>query len=119
MKDYIKKFKSLGDGTRIRILKLLIEVDQLYVCDIVASLNLPFYCISRHIKELKNAGLLEEQRDGKFIKYFFKDKNDKFIFNLINFLKSIDDETFKMDKKRLIERIKSRNKLCCKLLKKR
>ncbi|MCM8809814.1 MAG: metalloregulator ArsR/SmtB family transcription factor [Candidatus Omnitrophica bacterium] len=116
MKDYVKKLKSLGDETRIRILKLIIEASQLYVCDIVSSLNLPFYCISRHIKELKNAGILEEQRDGKFIKYFLKDKNDKFIYSLINFLNSVDDEIFKTDKKRMKNILRIRKRLGCKLL---
>jgi len=58
MKNYIKKLKCLGDKTRIRILKVIIESNiELCVCEIVDSLQIPFYTISKHIKELKNADL--------------------------------------------------------------
>ncbi|MGC8765093.1 MAG: ArsR/SmtB family transcription factor [Brevinematia bacterium] len=115
MKDYLKKLKSLGDETRVRILRLLSETEWLYVCEIVDSLEVPFYSISRHLKELENAGLVEEERNGKFIKYFLKGRNSGFITQLVKLLDLMDDNVFEQDKKRMLERIKDRNYLSCRL----
>ncbi len=108
MKEYLKIFKSLSDETRLRIFNLLIEAEWLYVCEIVDSLEVPFYKISRHLKELENAGLLEQERKGKFIKYFLKDKESDFTKKLIESIKDIDNEILKNDRLKMIERLKKR-----------
>jgi|YNPMSStandDraft_2_1061718.scaffolds.fasta_scaffold00622_4 DNA-binding transcriptional ArsR family regulator len=53
MKNELKKLKLIGDENRIRILRLLSETEWLYVCEIVECLDLPFYSVSRNLKELK------------------------------------------------------------------
>lgn len=62
-------FKSLDDETRLRILALLLEEDELCVCYLVAVLQLPQSTVSRHLSLLKNAGWLKDRREGVWIYY--------------------------------------------------
>jgi ArsR family transcriptional regulator len=62
-------FQSLDDGTRLRIMALLLEEDELCVCDLVAVLQLPQSTVSRQLSLLKNAGWLKDRREGLWIHY--------------------------------------------------
>jgi ArsR family transcriptional regulator, arsenate/arsenite/antimonite-responsive transcriptional repressor len=62
-------FQSLDDETRLRILALLLEEDELCVCDLVAVLQLPQSTVSRQLSLLKNAGWLKDRREGVWIYY--------------------------------------------------
>ena len=62
-------FQSLDDETRLRILALLLEEDELCVCDLVAVLKLPQSTVSRQLSLLKNAGWLKDRREGVWIHY--------------------------------------------------
>jgi ArsR family transcriptional regulator len=62
-------FQSLDDATRLRILALLLEKDELCVCDLVAVLQLPQSTVSRQLSLLKNAGWLKDRREGVWIHY--------------------------------------------------
>lgn len=69
MKDISTIFKSLDDETRLRILALLFEEDELCVCYLVAVLQLPQSTVSRHLSLLKSAGWLIDRREGVWIYY--------------------------------------------------
>ena len=60
--------KSIADPSRVRIVKLL-EQGELCVCQITAVLALSAATISKHLSILKNAGLLQQRRDGKWVYY--------------------------------------------------
>ena len=77
MGNSIKIFKSLSDSTRVRILRLLLEADcELCICEIMDSLNLAQYNVSKHAKELKSAGILKEMRSGRFVFSFDLDASE-------------------------------------------
>jgi ArsR family transcriptional regulator, arsenate/arsenite/antimonite-responsive transcriptional repressor len=61
-------FKALADGTRLRILGLLLA-GEVCVCDIHDSLGLPQPKVSRHLAYLRRAGLVETRRDGLWVHY--------------------------------------------------
>ena len=61
-------FKGFADPTRIRILNLLVP-GELCVCDLVELLDVPQSTISRHLRYLHRAGLVEVSRDWKFAHY--------------------------------------------------
>lgn len=61
-------FKGFADPTRIRILNLLVP-GELCVCDLVELLGVPQSTISRHLRYLHRAGLVEVSRDWKFAHY--------------------------------------------------
>ena len=68
MKKTIELFKALADPTRLRIIKLL-ENGELCVCQLTAALRMGQSRISRHLSILKQAGLIEDRRAGKWVHY--------------------------------------------------
>jgi DNA-binding transcriptional ArsR family regulator len=56
-------FYALSDPVRIEILEFLREGEQC-VCKIVPHLNLIQPVVSRHLKILKDAGLVSDRKDG-------------------------------------------------------
>ena len=68
MKEMEQVFKGLADATRLRILNLLLH-GELCVCDIQFVLDSPQPNVSRHLTYLKNAGLVQDRREGARIYY--------------------------------------------------
>lgn len=65
-----KVFKTLSDPTRLRILSLL-ERETLVVQELMEVLGMAQSRVSRHLAILREAGLLEDRRDGTFVSYRF------------------------------------------------
>ncbi len=61
-------YAALADPTRLRILSLLGE-DEICVCHIHASLDVPQPTASRHLAYLRKSGLVEARRDGVWMHY--------------------------------------------------
>ena len=61
-------FKALADKTRLRILALLGN-NEVCVCHIHNSLELPQPTVSRHLAYLRRAGLVDVRRDGVWMHY--------------------------------------------------
>ena len=61
-------FKALADETRLRILHLLVR-GELCVCDITAVLAIGQSKASRHLACLRNAGLVNDRRNGVWMHY--------------------------------------------------
>ena len=68
MKTMSRQFKALADETRLRILALLCT-GEMCVCDLMAVLALPQSTISRHLAYLRNAGWVEDRRQGVWMYY--------------------------------------------------
>src|SRR5215467_7948392 len=58
-------FRLLGDEARLRILRLL-DAERLNVTELTSILGIAQSGVSRHLGLLKDAGLVEERRDGGF-----------------------------------------------------
>jgi ArsR family transcriptional regulator len=69
MKVLRDTFKALSDETRLQIVTLLLEQDELCVCDLVGALGQTQSKISRHLRYLYNAGLVEDRREGLWMHY--------------------------------------------------
>lgn len=61
-------FKALADKTRLRILALLGN-NEVCVCHIHDTLDLPQPTVSRHLAYLRRAGLVDVRRDGVWMHY--------------------------------------------------
>ena len=68
VEDFVKVGKALADPTRVRILSCL-AVRELCVCELVHLMDLGQPAVSRHLGILKDAGLVEDVRDGKYVNY--------------------------------------------------
>ena len=69
----ISALKALGDETRLRILRLLSKA-ALNVNDISAKLEVSHYNVSKHLRILREVGLVECERLGKErhpVKFYF------------------------------------------------
>ncbi len=76
MEKVIKLFSALSDETRLRIYLLLLE-KKLCVCELVSILNIEQSRISHSLKNLKEAGLVNNEREGKWIIYSVNPKTIK------------------------------------------
>ena len=63
-----KVLKALGDKSRLRIINILGE-KSLCVCEITEILKLAQSTVSGHLRILKEAGLLEDEKDGLWVEY--------------------------------------------------
>jgi ArsR family transcriptional regulator, arsenate/arsenite/antimonite-responsive transcriptional repressor len=61
-------FQALADGTRLRILGLLLS-GEVCVCNLHESLGEPQSKVSRHLAYLRRAGLVATRRDGLWVHY--------------------------------------------------
>ena len=66
--EYINIFKALGDENRLRIL-LMLKQRPLCVCEIHEVLNIALSTLSAHLKLMKNAGLITDKKDGRWVVY--------------------------------------------------
>jgi ArsR family transcriptional regulator len=68
MRKLTKIFKALSDANRIRILKML-EIRPLCVCEITEVLQLANSTVSKHLSILRDADLILDEKDGKWVNY--------------------------------------------------
>ena len=69
MRELADTFKALSDETRLDMVALLLDNDELCVCDFVGALGLTQSKASRHLRYLYNAGLVKDRRAGVWIHY--------------------------------------------------
>ncbi|MBM4285196.1 MAG: metalloregulator ArsR/SmtB family transcription factor [Deltaproteobacteria bacterium] len=69
MKKESRFFKGLADETRLKILWLLMQRDELCVCDIMRVLGITQSKASRHLRYLSNLGVLSDRREGVWMNY--------------------------------------------------
>ncbi len=70
--DMARKFKALGDPTRLRLLSRITSASdgEICVCDLTGGdFDVTGPTISHHLKILKDAGLVEGERRGTWVYY--------------------------------------------------
>jgi ArsR family transcriptional regulator len=72
MEKTVEILKALGDENRFRIVMLL-KARKMCVCEIYKILDISGATLSAHLKILKNAGLVTQRRDGRWIEYYIND----------------------------------------------
>lgn len=68
MEDLERIFKALADNNRLRIVKLL-EKKAMCVCELAFVLEIAQPSVSRHLKKLRAAGLVEDRQAGFWSDY--------------------------------------------------
>ncbi len=113
MQAILDIFKALSDQTRLRIVNLLYKAKtELCVCEFVDALEESQYNISRHLKVLKQAGMINERKEGRWV-YYALVKEPGFQIALLKALSSYSDESIKKDEIELEERLRLRENGKC------
>jgi len=63
-RDCVNALKALGEDNRVRIICLLMDAP-LGVCEIARRLGLTYYNVSKHLRILREAGLLDLEKHGR------------------------------------------------------
>jgi ArsR family transcriptional regulator, arsenate/arsenite/antimonite-responsive transcriptional repressor len=76
MKDLARWLKATADPTRLRMLDLLCRHGELCVCDLQNVLEISQSSASRHLRTLREAGLVTDRRRGMWIDYALAAQDD-------------------------------------------
>ena len=79
----VEIFKALADPTRLKILECIKDGEKC-ICEVIPYTGKSQPNVSLHLKVLKQAGLVNERKDGTRIMLSIADKN---IFKLIDLAK--------------------------------
>lgn len=104
--DAVDLFKALGEPIRLRLVHLLAAVKgkELCNCEFVDALEEPQPNVSRHLKILTQAGLLQERRDGRWI-YYGLITDESAVAALTAVIATLKDQVLQEDVRRLRERL--------------
>ncbi len=69
MQHEAELFKALSDATRLRLVALLAVQGEVCVCVLAGALGEPDFKISRHLRVLRAAGIVEARREGTWMHY--------------------------------------------------
>ncbi|MDR5899504.1 metalloregulator ArsR/SmtB family transcription factor [Halomonas vilamensis] len=65
----LQTFKCLSDETRLHLVLLIAEEGELCVCEMTHVLQESQPKVSRHLAQLRQCGLLNDQREGQWVYY--------------------------------------------------
>jgi len=107
MRELVRVFKALSDETRLRMMNLLSE-GELCVCQIMQALDISQSRASRNLGILREAGLLNDRRDGQWVHCSINKEGVTDYAPLLELLiSSLDqEETIIQDKERLKKAMK-------------
>jgi len=91
MKKTAQIFKALSDETRLTIMGLVFRNDHLCVCEVEQILGITQSKASRHLRYLRNAGVLEDEREGLIVNYRLPRKPDQALSTTLNHLRELLD----------------------------
>jgi len=103
MKATLRVTKALADIQRVRILMML-RPGELCVCQILEVLTRAPSTVSKHLSILSAAGLVDSQKDGRWMYYRLPEGTAGITFRpLLKWLGDMlkDDETIQQDTKKL------------------
>jgi len=86
VKNEVKALKALGDETRLRIAYLLMKNGDLCVCEIEDALKMKQSSISKALKVLKEADVIQDNRKAQWKYYSLKNAADNPGFRIMRTL---------------------------------
>jgi len=111
-RETVSVFRALSDPNRIRIIKML-EARELCVCEVREVLELSTSTVSKHLSILRDAGLITDSRDGKWVNFRLNQRSENsFVRSQLELVANsfLDDEQVLADRKRLVK--VDRNVIC-------
>ncbi len=110
-------FQALADATRVRIVRLVaMSREEACLCELVDSLIEPQHKLSRHLKVLRQVGLLATERDGRFL-YHRLVTRPAYLGRLVAVMRALPDAdgTFAADLRRFGDRMRLRKAGRCRI----
>ena len=74
MQNLVQLSKIFSDPNRVKILTLVLRDKEVCVCEICDTLALSQPLVSRHLKLMKNANILQALKQGKWVHYSLVNK---------------------------------------------
>ena len=62
-------FAAMASPIRLRCMALLVQEEELCVCELMHALGMSQPMISRHLAHLRKSGLVQDRREGQWIYY--------------------------------------------------
>lgn len=78
-----KVLKALAHPARLKLLDVLTEHDRVCVCDLTETIGSDMSTVSRHLAQLKNAGIVESEKQGQMVFYRLRVKCLRTLFGCI------------------------------------
>ena len=78
-----KVLKALAHPARLKLVDVLAEHDEVCVCDLTKEIRMDMSTVSRHLTQLKNAGIVESDKRGQMVFYSLRVKCLKSLFGCI------------------------------------
>ena len=75
MNTLVQTAKILSDINRVKIIALMHREKELCVCEICDTLQLSQPLVSRHLKQMREADIVQTRQSGKWIIYMLKQNN--------------------------------------------
>lgn len=95
---------ALSDPNRVRLLVACLDGERC-VCQLVELIDLSNASISKHLATLKNAGLLESRKDGRWVHYKVPQSPIAIVNDALNFIRThaLNDQAITSDVAKLVE----------------
>ena len=78
-----KVLKALAHPTRLKLVDELADQDEVCVCDLTEVVGSDMSTVSRHLAQLKNAGIVESEKHGQMVFYHLRVKCLTSLFDCI------------------------------------
>ena len=106
--------KALGETTRFRIMRLLLETGkEICGCELVDSLEIPQYNLTKHLDILIHAGLVTSRKEGRWVYYSACPDNSSFCKSICDGILKPKDKIYDEDLARFKKRLTIRKQGKC------
>lgn len=114
MRRLEKIFKALSDRNRIRILKIL-EMKPMCVCEVTHILGVAQSSVSRHLSILRDAGFINDEKDGLWVNYTLVASTDDIVATIMTGLRRWGNEDPRIIEDREQAQVVSRDEICARV----
>ena len=114
MKEFIRVMKALSDPNRVKIVKML-QHKGMCVCELQEALQISQSSVSKHLKILEEASIVDYTKDGLWVNYYLTDgRKSPYASSIMGNLRHwLEDEPEVADLIQRLPRIR-REEICCK-----
>lgn len=98
---YVESLKAIAEPHRLRLYWLLLQINErVCVAEAMDVLGETHYNVSRNLKILLKAGLVRAEKDGKWVFYTLRTRDDAFSRGLVDAVRAIPSQEFEDEIKR-------------------